>query len=165
MISPQELLDMKRRMIVGADAAFRIANTSDPFVMYDRADYEETVFALTALRTDVKRVLAELDILRGMFSEKLAGFFHEAIKGGEADGTAGVSQGDVAYVPEAPAEEGGGEVRPVAEEVGGRVPAKRAVRKRTRRPKPVRDQGEVPDDSAGMGRGNEIEPVVGSKEV
>lgn len=151
MIAPQELLEMKQRLLIGADAARKIAGSGDEFVMYEQEQYEIVVAALLAMKTDVLRVLAELDILRGMFSEKLAGFFHVASKEGVSDGDAGDGRVDVAAVPVAEGQRGSEEVRPNDASAGSGVPAERPVRKRGRRPKPVADTAGVPADSGNVG--------------
>jgi hypothetical protein len=149
VIAPQELLEIKQRLLVGADAARRIAGSGDEFVMYEQEQYEIVVSALLGMKNDVGRVLAELDILRGMFSEKLAGFFHVASTGGIAD--AGDSRVDVAAVPVAEDQRRGEEVRPNDAGSGSGVPPERPVRRRGRRPKPVSDQGGVPADTGKLG--------------
>lgn len=151
MITPDELIDMKQRIVVGVEAAHRIASTDEPFVFYDRDEYEATVGALLSLRDDVTQVLAELDILRGMFSERLSAFFQRAMKGVTPDATSGVSASHVADVPSVANPEGGSEVRTVDEAVDGGVQAERPVRKRGRRPKSKRDTGTLPADTGRVG--------------
>lgn len=151
MIAPQELLEIKERLLIGADAARKIAGSGDEFVMYEQEQYEIVVSALLAMKADVQRVLAELDILRGMFSEKLAGFFHIASNGGMADGDAGDGQVDVAAVPVAEDQRRGEEVRPDDAGAGSGVPPERPVRKRGRRPKPATDTASVPADTGQVG--------------
>lgn len=151
MIAPQELLEIKQRLLIGAEAAGKVAGSNEPFVMYDQEQYEIVVAAMVAMKRDALRVLAELDILRGMFSEKLAGFFHVASKEGQVDGDAGDGRVDVAAVPVAEDQRSGPEVRPDDAGSGSGVPAERPVRKRGRRPKPRSDQAGVQADTGNVG--------------
>lgn len=98
MIAPNELLAIKQRMLVAAEAAYKIASSNDQFVMHDPEQFELVITALLALKTDASRLLAEHDILRGMFAEKLSSFFMEAIDG---------STGSAEAVSRMPRDEGG----------------------------------------------------------
>ena len=82
MIAPNEMLAMKQRMLIAADAAHKIASTSDQFVMHDQEQFELVIGSLLALKADVRRLMAEHDILRGMFAEKLSAFFMEEVSHG-----------------------------------------------------------------------------------
>lgn len=148
MIAPKELLDMKQRMLIAADAAQLMASTSEEVVRFDEEQYGLVLQAFTSLKTDVRRVLAELDILRGMFSEKLGAFFQEVVT------NAGDGQTDVGAVPNGEVVGGGEEVRKDEAAVAGGVPAKRAPRKRTRRPKPSGDTGSDSPSEDAVGRGD-----------
>lgn len=131
MIAPQEMLPLKQRMLVAADAAYRIASSSEPFVMHDQEQYELVMNALLSLTADVRRLLAEHDILRGMFAEKLGAFFME----GMSDGRTGSAED----VPRMPNNEGGdrGEApRNDPPSVAGDVLGVPPARKRTRRSNP-----------------------------
>lgn len=143
MIAPNELIVMKKRMVVGAEAAGRIAGSADPFVLYDPEQYALVVEAMLSLRSDVHRVLAELDILRGMFSEKLADFFGEAFKE-ESPNAGDERRVPVEAVPEGTHVSGGETSGPNEAVAPSGVPAGRAPRKRGRRPKPKGDQASVP---------------------
>lgn len=140
MIGNEELLQLKQRLMVGAAAAERLAKaTSDVFL--DAPEYEVVMESLAAMKTDVRRLLAEHDILRGMFAERLGSFLMEEI----ADAKRG---GDVAGVPAQPAGasgEGEREVEPVA---GSGVPAGGVRRRRAKRSKSSADTGGVSADQS-----------------
>jgi hypothetical protein len=134
MIAPQELMALKARLLKGSDAAGKIASSSDPLVYEDEEEFAQVYQALIALKSDVVRVLAELDVLRGMFSERLSSFFMEV-----ANGVA-VSRGDVAAVPAPEAGVGGeGERQEPAGSSGG-VPKSRVRRQRATGSKPRRNR-------------------------
>ncbi len=88
MIAPNEMLALKQRMLIAADAAYRIASTSEQFVLHDQEQFELVMGSLLALKADVRRLMAEHDILRGMFSEKLSAFFMEGL----TDGSTGCAE-------------------------------------------------------------------------
>jgi hypothetical protein len=75
MIGANEMADLRARMLLSAEAAYRLANASQPFVLYEQHEYEEIVAALLANKTDTRRVLAELEIFRSMFQTKLTTLF------------------------------------------------------------------------------------------
>ena len=142
MIPPEELVLIKQRLITAADAAGRIATSGDQFVLYDEEEYRAVVQALVAAREDVLRVFAELDVLRGMFAQRLTDFFMEGIRHGNAsDGPESVEP-----VPAEPDQRRGEEVREIDAGTGSGVPAGRPPRKRAKGPKPRRNKagdGEV----------------------
>lgn len=134
MISAPELLLIKSRLITGADAAKKIATSADP-ILYDQEQYEAVYTALVSMGQDLSRVLAELDVLRGMFYSGVSLFLASEMSGN------GMPQpgGDVVAVPEQ-ADSGSGEGEPpVSEGADGGVPSGGTVRKRTKRSKPRRD--------------------------
>lgn len=130
MLTLEEYMQIKRRLLLAADAAFKIG-TSAQTVRYDEDTYEIIYESLVNVKTDVRRVLAELDILRGMFGEKLTAFFKE--KEGGTNEVAADNAGPLVPV-QAPAGEGGGEApQPHDEGVGVGVQEERPARKRRRR--------------------------------
>lgn len=148
MIEPSELTVIKQRLVLGAESARLIATSNEPFLFHDEEQYRAVATALAIMPDDVRLVLAELDILRGMFSERLAAFFQQAVKGVSADGP---SAGDVGAVQVAADQVGGPGERPDDQGTDSGVPAARAARKRTRRSKPVRDTEGVPADTGDVG--------------
>lgn len=136
MISTQDLLAIKSRLVVGADAARKIASSADP-VFYDQEQYERVHGALMSMGQDLGRILAELDVLRGMFYSGVSLFLASEMNS-HGNGMP-VTGGDVAAVPDAKAGGGGEGEPPVGKGVDGGVPTSRVPRKRTKRSKPRRD--------------------------
>lgn len=133
MIPSQELLEIKARLIRGAAAARAIASSPDP-VFYEAEEYEAVYAALVSMSGDISRVMAELDVLRLMFAEKLGLFFMEA-ESNVSDG-----RGDVGAVPQQANEPSGEGERTLDEGAGGGVPESRPARKRATRSQPRRNR-------------------------
>lgn len=133
MITTGELMDIKLRLLLAADAANQIATSPDP-VLYDQEQYAAVFAALVALKPDIQRVLAELDVLRGMFASSVSLFME-----GQANGVP-ERRGDVEAVPDASAGEGSASERQDAEGAGSGVPSGGPARKRARRSKPRRNR-------------------------
>ncbi len=135
MISAPELLLIKSRLMQGADAARKIATSADP-VFYDQEQYEAVFTALTSMSQDLSRVLAELDVLRGMFYSGVSLFLSSEMT---SHGNGMPNPGrDVVGVPEQ-ADSGSGEGEPpVSQGTDGGVPSSGPVRKRTKRSQPRR---------------------------
>lgn len=150
MIGAQELLALKQRMLLGAEAAHRIAASSDQFVMYDHEQYQAVMTALLSMKADVRRLLAEHDILRSMFADRLSSFFMEEISNasGQADSEV------VEAVPDTPAPQGGEQTRQDDAGAGVGVSPRRPPRKRAKRSKPRGDRGSDSEASVGVGRGD-----------
>jgi hypothetical protein len=144
MISAADLLLLKSRILLGADAARKIAGSPDP-VFYQQEEYEAVYAALMSLKGDVARILAELDVLRGMFHSGVTMFLTQ-----EASNGVPVIGGDVEPVA-APSPGGGGEgERTEPAGTDGRVPESGVRRKRAKRSKSRRDRG---------GNGGDPQPV------
>lgn len=75
MLETKALLEMKARMLLAADAASRIASGQGEPLELEPDVYELVIQSLAALPDDARAVLAELDILRGMFTGKFDSFF------------------------------------------------------------------------------------------
>lgn len=136
MISTQDLLAIKSRLVIGADAAKKIASSADP-VFYDQEQYERVYGALMSMGQDLSRVLAELDVLRGMFYSGVSLFLASEMSA-HGNGMP-VTGGDVGAVP---AQEAGGSGEgepPVSKGADGGVQKGGVSRKRTKRSKPRRD--------------------------
>lgn len=152
MISTEELVAIKQRMITAADAARLIATSPDQFVLYDEQHYRAVVESLIAAKDDALRVFAELDVLRAMFVERLQEFLME----GQGHGNVGDGSQPVAAVQVPESERGGEEVRQDDAGPSSGVQASGPARKRAKRSKPVRNpaadgplQGELgPGDGA-----------------
>lgn len=152
MITTGELMDIKLRLLTGADAAHQIATSPEP-VFYDQEQYAAVYAALVAMKPDIQRVLAELDVLRGMFASSVSLFME-----GQANGLP-ERRGDVAAVPDAAAEQGGEEQRQDIEGAGSGVPTGRAARKRAKRSKPRRNRKSDGELAAVVGRTDGEEQV------
>jgi hypothetical protein len=140
MLGNDELIQLKQRLMVGAAAAERLAKaTSDVFL--DAPEYEVVMESLAAMKVDVRRLLAEHDILRGMFAERLGSFLMEEI----ADAKRG---GDVASLSAQPTGTGGESERQVEPSTGVGVPEGRVRRRRSKRSKSPTDTRGVPTDQS-----------------
>jgi hypothetical protein len=159
VIAQQEFMELKQRMLIAADAAYRIASTSDPFVLHDQEQYELVINALLALKADARRLMADHDILRGMFSERIGAFFMEVTK----DASTGCAS-DVEGVPR-PEDLGGGEAAR-ADQAGadGPVLGVPTPRKRTRRSKPRGNRAADGDVQSQLERGNGAVSLDGSQD-
>lgn len=146
MIGPDELAGITRRLLVAAEAAKRLARATGD-VFFDAPEYEVVMESLDAMNTDVRRLLAEHEILRGMFADRLSSFLKEEVEHGNG-------RGDVVPVPIATdggSGEGERKDEPIAE-IG--VQPRRTVRRRAKRSKPRRDTAGVRGDSGEVGSGD-----------
>lgn len=150
MISAAELILIKRRLLLAADAAYRIATSAEP-VRYEQEEYEAVYASLVSVRQDTARVLAELDVLRGMFHTNVSMWLMEDAANVKGVPVAG---GDVGAVP-APEAGRSGEGEP-AQRAGadGGIPSGRVPRKRAKRSKPRRDPGADGSLPASVGSGD-----------
>lgn len=152
MITNGELMDLKLRMITAADAARQIATSPNP-VLYDQEHYAAVYAALVSLKPDLQRVLAELDVLRGMFASSVSLFME-----GQANAVP-ERRGDVAAVPDAATQPGGEGERQDIEGAGVGVPASGPARKRAKRSKPRRNRESDGGAAVGVGRTDGAEQV------
>ncbi len=148
MTDPDTLTQIKQRLLLGAESARRIATTDEPFLLHDEETYRAVAISLARMPDDIRLVLAELDILRGMFSERLASFFQQAVNGVNANGNSG---SDVGAVPDAPDTDSGTQERANDEGTDSGVPAARPVRKRKGRSKSRGNTEGVSGDSVEVG--------------
>ena len=79
MLTGHELLEIKGRMLLAAEAAARL--TGDEPLELDVQTHELVSQALLALREDTRAVLAEVDILRGMVTGDFDSLFGVASHG------------------------------------------------------------------------------------
>ena len=148
MIGPQELLEIKKRLLVAGPTARHLANSDGEFLELEPDEFAVVHESLNSLESDCQRVLAELDVLRGMFADKVGAFFTEVLNAGDRSGSD--SRRTVEGVPGQPdngrceasrddeATTGGRSDRSGA----ARKPRKRSVARRNRRGDSG-DQGEV----------------------
>lgn len=155
MISQAELLLIKERMLIAAEAARHIVTSSDT-VRYEEAEYWRVRLALSALESDVASVLAELDTLRGLFVERVNEFFGQEGFGNAITSGSGDRENDrhtVAGVPDGADVGSGVSPQPDNAATGSPAPAKRAYRRRKPRSKPAGDQAGVSEVSASVDEG------------
>lgn len=145
MITNGELMDLKLRMITAADAARQIATSPNP-VLYDQEHYAAVYAALVSLKPDLQRVLAELDVLRGMFASSVSLFME-----GQANAVP-ERRGDVAAVPDPATQQGGEGERQDIEGAGVGVPPSGPARKRAKRSQPRRNRKSDSGAAVGVGR-------------
>lgn len=84
MLEPKELLEVKARMLLAAEAARRIASGEESLEL-EPETYELVVNALGSLTADTRAVLTELDILRGMTLGSFDSLFGELGHGRSSD--------------------------------------------------------------------------------
>lgn len=151
MISAKELLELKNRMLLAADAANHLANSDGEFLELNEEQFVVVHEAMVSLRSDCARVLAELDVLRGMFMERLGMFFMEGSDEGDGSRRSGgrtvepVSDREDVVSGEAPRDDDAAD--------GGRLHRSRAARKPRKRSKPKRDSRADGTDSGGVDAG------------
>lgn len=163
MIAPDELIETKKRMLIAADAAYRVATSNGEYLELDAEQYELVYEGLVCLRQDCRRVLAELDVLRGMFAERMSSFFTEVVNAGNRDGSAG--GGSVGGVPEASNLGSGEAPRDDDAAAGGGSDRSRPARKPRKRSKPRRhsaDDGGVSVAVDGGAGAVEVDRVEGN---
>ena len=158
MIDLKELLEIKARMLLAAEAAARMAVLDGEPLSLDEQTYELVMQALASLKDDTRAVLAEIDILRGMVAGDFDSLFGVQEHGRSAD-VAGVVQqeaggGGAGEQPDATGTRGDVRSGGADGEDAGRPRAKRNPRRRRR------DKGEL-DARAGEGEVDSSEAVRG----
>lgn len=148
MISNNDLLQMKERMLVAASTARRMVEANEPTIRFDEEEYWRVHTAFAYLQSDVSALLTELDTLRAMFLDRV----NEFLSGGGLSDAVTSSSGNwedagdpVEGVPDGVSDSGGEQAQPDAPTVGGDVPAKRPRRRRKPRSEPVADTAGVPE--------------------
>ena len=130
MLTVRDLLEIKGRMLLAAEAAQQIIKSEEPLEL-DAETYSLVQAALLSLRDDARKVLAEVDILRGMVTGSFDTLFKEAEHG---------RSGDVVTVEQQEAGGGGSGERSDSAETGGDVRPSGADGEETERPKPKRNR-------------------------
>lgn len=131
MLEAKELLEVKARMLLAAEAASRIASGQSESLELEPDVYELVIKALAALKTDTRAVLAELDILRGMTLGSFDSLFGVAEHGRSSD---------VGSVQPQPSVGGGSEPRDDNPATGGAVRPDGADGEEAKRPRPKRNR-------------------------
>lgn len=147
MISNNDLLQIKERLLVSASAARRMVESNEPTIRYDEQEYWRVHIAFSAMQSDVTAVLTELDTLRAMFLDRV----NEFLAGGGLNNAVSSSPGNqqdagevVAGVPTGVGGDSGPSPQPDSPAVSGPVPAKRPYRRRKPRAEPAGDTASLP---------------------
>jgi hypothetical protein len=152
MISHNELLQIKERMLIAAEAARAMVEASDPAaVRYDQTQYWQVHMAFSRLHQDVTVVMAELDTLRAMFVDKVHQFFGVEDFNSEVQNDAV----PVAGVPDALDVGGGAETRDDTPVLSEPATAGRTRRRRAKSAKPRGDTSGVPAPAEEVDAGTE----------
>ncbi len=104
MLEVKELMQIKARMLLAAETAARIVLADGDPLELDEEQYRMVIEALSALRTDTRAILAEVDILRGMTTGSFDSLFGGTVEHGRSS--------DVGSVQSQPSVGGGEEQRP-----------------------------------------------------
>ena len=157
MISENELMAVKNRLLIAAEAANRIVASPGPEpVRYTEEEYWLVHEALSRIGGDLTAILTELDTLRAMFRESVEKFFST-----EVTNEIPVSTNAVEAVP-TPEDQRGSEVaRDDATVPSEPPPARRAYRKRSKSAKPRGNQESLPVATERLDAGTEGESVGG----
>ena len=140
MIDAAEYLQLRQRVLIAAEASYRIATSPHQVVFWEQDEYEMVLQAMLSLKTDIRKLVAECQILRG-----------------ENDGV--VSVRIVGGVPAGTDHPGGTEERVLnASPVVG-VPAGGPDGAATSRPKPRRNTGRNRKPAAKVDKGRGAKPV------
>lgn len=135
MLSTNRLVAIKGRMLLAAETAHRVANgQGEPIELAD-GEYQTVMASMLSLRDDVREVLAEIDILRGMVTGNYDHLFvkEDSNDNDEGSGTVGAT-GDEAS-------ERGGEGEPPDDSgSGGNVRLRGTDGEEESRPKPSRNK-------------------------
>lgn len=153
MISSNELLAIKARLLVAGEAAKRIVESNDQRIMYDEESYWRVHIALAALATDIAALLTEIDTLRALFVDRVTEFFqagglNDAITSGSGD--AQDAGHTVERVPEPEGVSSGSTERTDNAIVSSAAPTGRPPRRRKQRSKPSADTPSLPATEASV---------------
>lgn len=143
MLTVQELLEIKARMLLAAEAAHQIVESESPLEL-DEQTFVLVNSALLSLRDDARKVLAEVDILRGMVTGSFDTLFKETEHGRSAD---------VEPVQQPEAVGGGSGELPDSAGTGGDVRPSGPDGQEAERPKPSRNRRRRRRDQEGVDAG------------
>jgi len=71
MIDALEYIQLRQRVLIAAEAAHRIASSPHQTVFYDEEMFGLVMDAMLNLKTDIRKLVAECQILRGEISERI----------------------------------------------------------------------------------------------
>jgi hypothetical protein len=157
VLTLNELLLIKSRLLLGAETADRIAGMGGEPLSLDEETYQLVMQALLSMKGDVRKVLAEIDILRGMVTGKFDTLFAGEDEHGRSSNVERPEPQEVGS--------GGGGERTDSAGAGGSVRSGGPDRKATRRSRPRRNRRKDGGDSAGLDTTSRAEPVDSSTEV
>jgi len=158
MISQNELLTVKSRLMLAADAANLIVSSPGPApVRFTEEQYWRVHESLSRMKEDLSLVLSELDTLRALFVDSVNDFFEAKVVNEISIGT-----DVVAAVPDN-ADRGGGETARNDEAVSSEPVAagRSARRRRPKSAKPGANTAGLPGTAEGLEPRNEGQPVGG----
>jgi len=141
MLSVNQLLSIKSRMLLAAETAERVANNQGEPVELNEEEYQIVMSSLLSLKSDARAVLAEVDILRGMIT---GSYEHLFLKEEEEDEDVGNNVEAVEQQESEPSSEGE-QLEPAA--TGSPVRPRRSNRKKSTRSKSTRNKGASKKDS------------------
>lgn len=135
MLSVNQLLSIKSRMLLAAETAERVANNQGDPVELNEEEYQLVMVSLLSLKSDARAVLAEVDILRGMIT---GSYEHLFLKEEETNAVSGNDVEPTEPEESEPSSEG---EQPEPAATSGSVRPRRANRKKGTRPKSTRNKG------------------------
>lgn len=151
MISSNELLAIKARLLVAGEAAKRIVESNDQRIMYDEESYWRVHIALAALATDIAAMLTEIDTLRALFVDRVTEFFQAGGLNDAITSSSGDAQDAGQPVEGVPDPEGVSSSSPERADnavVSSAAPTGRPPRRRKPRSKPSGDTAGLPISEA-----------------
>ena len=95
MLTTHDLLELKARMLLAAEAAHQIVTKDEPLQL-DEETFLLVTNALSSLRSDARALLAEVDILRGMTTGSFDSLFHTEHEHGRSADVGGVQHEEAA---------------------------------------------------------------------
>lgn len=135
MLSVNQLLSIKSRMLLAAETAERVANNQGDPVELNEEEYQLVMASLLSLKSDARAVLAEVDILRGMIT---GSYEHLFLKEEETNEVSGNDVEPTEPEESEPSSEG---EQPEPAATSGSVRPRRANRKKGTRSKSSRNKG------------------------
>ena len=162
MLTQNELLNLKSRMLLAAETASRVMNMQGAPLQLDEETYQIVAAAMLSLKDDVRRVLAEIDILRGMTIGDFGTLFTpQSMEGMQEHGRSR----DVAATGNEEAVSGGNGERSDATEPSGAVRSGGADGETGSGPRPKRNRRRRRSDPSGVDTGSGATPVDSGTEV
>jgi len=139
MIDAAEYIQLRQRVLIAAEAAYRIAASPHQVVFWEQEEYVMVLQAMLSLKTDIRKLVSECQILRGASD--------------------GVAVCVVGGVPAGADHAGGTEERVLNASPAVGVPAGGPDGPGKGRPKPRRNTGRNRKPAAGLVEAGGAEPV------